>query len=57
VVGADVTIERSIVEAGAKIESGAVITDSFVAAGAHVDKGAKIASSFVTIGEILPIPQ
>ncbi|CAN2183306.1 GCD1 Nucleoside-diphosphate-sugar pyrophosphorylase involved in lipopolysaccharide biosynthesis/translation initiation factor 2B, gamma/epsilon subunits (eIF-2Bgamma/eIF-2Bepsilon) [Candidatus Nanopelagicaceae bacterium] len=57
VVGAGVTIDRSIVEAGATIESGAVITNSFVAAGAHVDKGAKIASSFVTIGEILPIPQ
>jgi NDP-sugar pyrophosphorylase family protein len=52
-----VTIERSIIEADATIESGAVITDSFVAAGAHVDKWAVIASSFVTNGEILPIPQ
>lgn len=57
VVGAGVTIDRSIIEAGASIDSGAVITDSFVAAGAHVDKGAEIASSFVTNGEILPIPQ
>jgi mannose-1-phosphate guanylyltransferase len=56
-VGAGVTIERSIIEAGVTIEAGAVITDSFVAAGAHVDKGAVIASSFVTIGEILSIPQ
>ena len=56
-VGADVTIQRSIIESDATIESGAIITDSFVAAGAHVDKGAVIASSFVTIGEILPIPQ
>jgi len=56
-IGAGVTIERSIIEAGVTIEAGAVITDSFVAAGAHVDKGAVIASSFVTIGEILPIPQ
>ena len=57
VVGAGVTIDRSIIEAGASIDSGAVITNSFVAAGAHVDKGAEIASSFVTNGEILPIPQ
>lgn len=57
VVGADVNIEGSIIEAGATIESGAVITNSFVAAGAHVDKRAQISSSFVTIGEILPIPQ
>lgn len=57
VVGAGVTIDRSIIEAGASIDSGGVITDSFVAAGAHVDKGAEIASSFVTNGEILPIPQ
>ena len=56
-VGAGVTVERSIIEAGATIQADAVITDSFVAAGAHVDKGAVIASSFVTIGEILPIPQ
>jgi len=56
-VGAGVTVERSIIEAGVTIEAGAVITDSFVAAGAHVDKSAVIASSFVTIGEILPIPQ
>ena len=57
IVGADVNIQRSIIESDATIESGAIITDSFVAAGAHVDKGAVIASSFVTIGEILPIPQ
>ncbi len=56
VVGAGVTIDRSIIEANSTIESGAEITDSFVAAGAHVDKGAVITSSFVTIGEILPIP-
>ena len=56
-VGAGVTIERSIIEAGTTIEADAVITDSFVAAGAHVDKGAVITSSFVTIGEILPIPR
>jgi mannose-1-phosphate guanylyltransferase len=56
-VGAGVTVERSIIEAGATIQADAVVTDSFVAAGAHVDKGAVIASSFVTIGEILPIPQ
>ena len=56
-VAANVSIDRSIIEADAIIESGAIITDSFVAAGAHVDKGAVIASSFVTIGEILPIPQ
>jgi len=56
-VGAGVTVERSIIEAGVTIQAGAVITDSFVAAGAHVDKSAVIASSFVTIGEILPIPQ
>lgn len=57
VVGSDVRIEGSIIEADAVIESGAVITDSFVAAGAHVEKGAVIASSFVTHGEILPIPR
>ena len=57
VVGADVKIDGSIVEAGATIESGAVITNSFVATGAYVDKAAVITSSFVTIGEILPIPQ
>ncbi len=56
VVGAGVTIDRSIIEANSTIESGAEITDSFVAAGAHVDKVAVITSSFVTIGEILPIP-
>lgn len=57
IIGAGVSIDRSIIEAHATIESGAVITDSFVAAGAHVDKGAVIASSFVTNGEIIPIPQ
>jgi mannose-1-phosphate guanylyltransferase len=56
-VGAGVTVERSIIEAGATIQADAVVTDSFVAAGAHVDKGAVIASSFVTNGEILPIQQ
>ena len=56
VVGSDVTIDASIIEAGATIGSGAVITDSFVAAGAHVEKGAVITSSFVTRGEILSIP-
>ena len=57
VVGPDVTIEGSIIEADVVIEKGAIITNSFVAAGAHVDKGAVIGSAFVTIGEILPIPQ
>ena len=56
-VGAGVTVDRSIIEAGVTIESGAVITDSYVATGAHVDKGAVITSSFVTTEEILPIPQ
>lgn len=57
VVGAEVRIEGSIIEAGATIDYGAIITDSFVAAGAHVDKGAVIDSSCVTIDEILPIPR
>lgn len=57
VVGPEVRVEGSIIEADVVIEKGAVITNSFVAAGAHVDKGAVIGSVFVTIGEILPIPQ
>ena len=57
VVGPEVRVEGSIIEADVVIEKGAIITNSFVAAGAHVDKGAVIGSAFVTIGEILPIPQ
>ena len=57
VVGPEVRVEGSIIEADVVIEKGAIITNSFVAAGAHVDKGAVIGSVFVTIGEILPIPQ
>jgi len=56
VVGPEVRVEGSIIEADVVIEKGAIITNSFVAAGAHVDKGAVIGSAFVTIGEILPIP-
>ena len=56
VVGPEVRVEGSIIEADVVIEKGATITNSFVAAGAHVDKGAVIGSVFVTIGEILPIP-
>jgi len=57
VIGPEVRVEGSIIEADVVIEKGAIITNSFVAAGAHVDKGAVIGSVFVTIGEILPIPQ
>ena len=57
VIGPEVRVEGSIIEADVVIEKGAIITNSFVAAGAHVDKGAVIGSAFVTIGEILPIPQ
>lgn len=57
VVGPEVRVEGSIIEADVVIEKGAIITNSFVAAGAHVDKGAVIGSAFVTNGEILPIPQ
>jgi mannose-1-phosphate guanylyltransferase len=57
VVGPEVSVEGSIIEADVVIEKGVIITNSFVAAGAHVDKGAVIGSAFVTIGEILPIPQ
>ena len=57
VVGPEVRVEGSIIEADVVIEKGAIITNSFVAAGAHVDKGSVIGSAFVTIGEILPIPQ
>ena len=57
VVGPEVRVDGSIIEADVVIEKGAIITNSFVAAGAHVDKGAVIGSAFVTIGEILPIPQ
>jgi len=57
VMGPEVRVEGSIIEADVVIEKGAIITNSFVAAGAHVDKGAVIGSAFVTIGEILPIPQ
>ena len=57
VVGPEVRVEGSIIEADVVIEEGAIITNSFVAAGAHVDKGAVIGSAFVTNGEILPIPQ
>jgi len=57
VIGPEVRVEGSIIEADVVIEKGAIITNSFVAAGAHVDKGSVIGSAFVTIGEILPIPQ
>lgn len=57
VVGPEVRVEGSIIEADVVIEEGAIITNSFVAAGAHVDKGAEIGSAFVTNGEILPIPK
>jgi len=57
VIGPEVRVEGSIIEADVVIEKGAIITNSFVAAGAHVDKGAVIGSAFVTIGEILPISQ
>lgn len=55
-VGANATIEGSIIESDVVVGQGARVKNSFIASGSTIENGAVISASFLTNGEIFSIP-